>query len=83
GNRPKVMVSSNVQYLGWIFLRLPTLNTRINNTLFLVKVKVKKILKCPEDVKIIALTPLGYPNEDPPTRSRKPLSEIVCYNQYQ
>uniref|UniRef100_A0A7V3ZVM3 Nitroreductase n=1 Tax=candidate division WOR-3 bacterium TaxID=2052148 RepID=A0A7V3ZVM3_UNCW3 len=45
--------------------------------------EVKKILKCPDEVKVIALTPLGYPAEEPPERSRKPLSEIVCYNQYQ
>lgn len=39
--------------------------------------EVKEILSIPEDVKVIAMTPLGYPAENPPARSRKALEKIV------
>ncbi len=41
--------------------------------------EVRRILNIPEDEKPIAFTPLGYPNESPEERTRKPLSEIVQY----
>ena len=44
--------------------------------------EVKKVLAIPENVKPIALTPLGYPARESKPRRRKPLSEIVCYNKY-
>ncbi len=44
--------------------------------------KVKRVLGIPEDVRVVALTPLGYPAESPPPRPRKPLSEIVFYNRW-
>ena len=43
---------------------------------------VKDILKVPEDVRVVALTPVGYPARDPGSRGRKPLSEIVSYDRY-
>jgi nitroreductase len=43
---------------------------------------VKDILKVPEDVRVVALTPVGYPARDSNGRSRKPLSEIVSYDRY-
>ncbi|MCK5567114.1 MAG: nitroreductase family protein, partial [Actinomycetia bacterium] len=43
---------------------------------------VKDILKVPENVKVVALTPLGYPAREASIRSRKPLTEIVCYDKY-
>ena len=43
---------------------------------------VKDILKVPEGVRVIALTPVGYPARDAGSRGRKPLSEIVCYDRY-
>jgi nitroreductase len=42
--------------------------------------EVKAILNIPENVRVLALTPLGYPNETPPYRGRKRLDEIVSYN---
>lgn len=42
--------------------------------------EVKAILSIPEEVKVLALTPLGYPDETPPYRGRKRLDEIVSYN---
>ncbi|UCC41665.1 MAG: nitroreductase family protein [Candidatus Aminicenantes bacterium] len=43
---------------------------------------VKSILNVPESVKVLALTPLGYPDEDPPFRGRKSLDEIFSYDKY-
>ncbi|MFW6160289.1 MAG: nitroreductase family protein [Acidobacteriota bacterium] len=43
---------------------------------------VKMILGVPEEVKVLALTPLGYPDEDPPRKRRKPLEEIVSYEKF-
>lgn len=39
--------------------------------------RVKEILKVPQKLKVVALLPIGYPDESPLPRSRKPLSEIV------
>ncbi len=44
--------------------------------------EVKSILKIPEGVRVLALTPLGYPDERPPSRGRKDLDEIVSYESY-
>lgn len=43
---------------------------------------VKEILGIPKKVRVVAITPLGYPDETPALRSRKELSEIVSYNKY-
>ncbi len=45
--------------------------------------KVKEILMIPEKVRVVAITPLGYPAENPPQRPRKKLEEIVCYERYE
>ena len=48
--------------------------------------KIKEILNIPSNVKVIGLTPLGYPSggEFKPGKhlERKPLSEIVLYEKY-
>ncbi len=44
--------------------------------------KVKTVLNVPMDVKVVALTPLGFPNEEPISKGRKHLSELICYNKY-
>jgi nitroreductase len=45
---------------------------------------VKGILGVPENIRVVALTPLGYPgpNADTPKRGRKSIAEIVCYEKY-
>lgn len=45
--------------------------------------KVREILGIPEDVRVIALTPLGYPDEVPERTPRKNIEELVVYNRYQ
>lgn len=44
--------------------------------------KVKSLLNVPEGVKVLALTPLGYPDENPVPRRRKSLEEIVSYDSF-
>ena len=43
---------------------------------------VKGILGVPENVKVVALTPLGYPAREASVRGRKPLTEIISYDKY-
>jgi nitroreductase len=45
--------------------------------------KVKQILNIPDGVRVVALSPLGYPAEQPTPRPRKDLSEIVSYEKYE
>ena len=43
----------------------------------------RKTLKLPQSVRIVAMTPLGYPAEEKrPVRNRKSLSEIVHYDSW-
>jgi len=44
--------------------------------------EVKKILKIPQDKKVVALLTVGVPAESPATRPRKAMEEIVAYNEY-
>jgi nitroreductase len=44
--------------------------------------QVKEILGIPEHVRVVAMTPLGYPAENPEPKPRKALEEIVCYDKY-
>jgi|SRR5690554_5496347 len=39
--------------------------------------RVKEVLNVPEDVRVLAMTPLGYPAEERNPRPRKELSQIV------
>ncbi len=43
---------------------------------------VKDLLNIPENVRVVTITPVGYPAREGRTRGRKPLSEIVCYDKY-
>jgi len=43
---------------------------------------IKKALGIPEHVKVIAVTPLGYPDETPGPKDRKNLTEIVHYHKF-
>mgnify|MGYP001588873294 FL=1 len=45
--------------------------------------EVKKILKIPEEVRVVSMTPLGYPDQPPSQKSRKDLDQIVCYGKYE
>lgn len=43
---------------------------------------VKDILSVPDSIRVVALTPIGYPAKEGGNRGRKPLSEIVSYEKY-
>ena len=45
--------------------------------------EVKKILNIPKEVRVVAMTPLGYPNQPPSQKSRKSLDQIICYEKYE
>lgn len=47
-----------------------------------VEKDVKEILEVPDNVTVIALTPIGYPAEEPKDRGRKSMKEIVSYDKY-
>ncbi|MEM1607417.1 MAG: nitroreductase family protein [Candidatus Bathyarchaeia archaeon] len=44
--------------------------------------KVKQILKIPENLSVIILLTIGFPDEKPPPRPRKPREEIFFLNTY-
>ncbi|MGC8798444.1 MAG: nitroreductase family protein [candidate division WOR-3 bacterium] len=44
--------------------------------------EVRRVLAIPEGVKPVALTPLGYPAQEPKPRPRKEIKEIVCFDRY-
>ncbi len=44
--------------------------------------KVKAALGIPESVRVVSVTPLGYPAETPPAKPRKRIEDIVCYDRY-
>lgn len=44
--------------------------------------ETRRVLGIPDDVTVIALMPMGYPDESRAPRTRKELSEIVCYERW-
>jgi len=44
--------------------------------------KVRRILNIPSRYKVVALLPLGFPNDNPRGKLRKKLEEIVCYETF-
>ncbi len=45
--------------------------------------ETKKILAIPANIRAVAMTPLGYPDQSPSPKSRKTLDQIVCYEKYE
>ena len=44
--------------------------------------EIARILEVPPGFRVVSLTPLGYPDQEPNPRPRKELSEIVFYDKY-
>lgn len=44
---------------------------------------VKEVVKVPDDTRVVAITPLGYPAEDPAKRERKSFDDVVCFDKYE
>lgn len=45
--------------------------------------EVKEILNIPPKYSVIAVTPLGYPDEEPNIKPRKDLKDIVCVEKFE
>jgi len=43
---------------------------------------LKRALGIPDDIRIVGITPLGYPDQEPRPRPRKQLSEITYFNHW-
>ncbi len=44
---------------------------------------IREILKIPSQYRVVALTPLGYPDEKPSPKERKDAKEIIIYERWQ
>ena len=44
--------------------------------------QVRQVLGIPQTAKVIELMTMGYPADKPAAKSRKPLTEIVCYDRF-
>jgi len=44
--------------------------------------RVKGILGIPEEVRVVALLPIGYPEHQPEARPRKPFDEVVAFEKW-
>ena len=44
--------------------------------------KVKEVLNIPQDVRVLAIIPIGYPAEKPDPSPKKHVSDLVEYNKY-
>ena len=44
--------------------------------------RVREILGVPEDCKVVVLMPMGYADDEPRERLRKPLGELVSYDSF-
>ena len=45
--------------------------------------EIKEYLSVPDPMRVVVLLPLGHPADEPKTKKRKDLDEVVCYNGYQ
>ena len=43
---------------------------------------IKRSLSIPDNIRIVGITPLGYPDQEPKARPRKELSEISFFNEW-
>jgi nitroreductase len=39
--------------------------------------QIRNVINCPPEIRPVALIPVGYPNESPPARPRRPAGEVV------
>ncbi|MFC1926860.1 nitroreductase family protein [Chloroflexota bacterium] len=46
-------------------------------------VVAREVLRLPDDIEPIAFTPIGYPNDEPGLKKRRPVAELVNYGRWQ
>lgn len=44
--------------------------------------QVKQILGIPDNIRVVTMFPLGYPEENPGAKPRKHIDQVVCYESY-
>ncbi len=44
--------------------------------------KIKALLNIPDDYIVVAVSPLGYADEDPNPKPRKDFDDVVCFNEF-
>lgn len=44
--------------------------------------QVKEILEIPNNIRVVAMTPLGYPDSTPSERPRKSIEQIISYDKF-
>lgn len=44
--------------------------------------KIKQVLELPDQIRVVGLTPLGYPSQEPKPRPRKDLAEIAFFDSW-
>ncbi len=44
---------------------------------------VKGILGIPDDIRVVGITPLGYPSQGTAARPRKEIEQIICFDKYE
>lgn len=44
--------------------------------------KVRELLNIPEGVEIVAMSPIGYPDESPKPRPRMPIEDVIHFNKW-
>jgi nitroreductase len=44
--------------------------------------RVKQVLGIPDEARVVAVLPLGYPAESPDPRPRKPFDEVVVFDRF-
>lgn len=44
--------------------------------------KVKNVLNIPDNMRVVAMSPMGYPDEDPDERPRKSVDEVISFNNF-
>lgn len=45
--------------------------------------RVRRVLAIPPEVRVVALVPVGFPDEAPPERPRRSLEEVLAWNRWQ
>jgi nitroreductase len=44
---------------------------------------IKKVLNVPDHYEVVAYTPLGYPDESPEPRRKRPFNEMIIYEKFE
>ena len=77
GNSGLQSVAAAISYL-LLVLRAQGLGGTWMTGPLLAKAEIEKLLRVPKDLNLVALVPVGHPDESP-SKARKPVSEVVTF----